>query len=470
MAEPKPSFVSLEELLRAQPSIDASVAAADLGGTDTNKQWTAWAKKVKATSLSTILAPLVGANGALQVTQLDDVAALPVDQNAATLLVIYAALLHNQRQNAQGLRTLIPRVAALVRAADANMLRHVPDQVVDLAKRLAAAISLVPAAAVVHPLVNLARKFALPDSITAVHFYALHACLLSHNFKAALPILATDKTTTQKPINVKDVLLYHYLGGMVYTALKRYTEACELFSFNLIAPGRGVSQIQVESYKKWTLVSLLATGRVPKLPKTDSDMFAAVIAHHARVYKDLATAFSTGSLAQFQAIMDASHTAATLRADGNYGLARQALDALARHKVQALTTTFLTLAVADLAVLADVPDVERMVAGMIADKQVRAVIRQEPTGGAAMVQFLDDEHAFDDDATHADVAARIVKVVKAAAAVRGINEAMALKGGKSGGRAGSFGVSERDMAMQAALLNSYDDMDVGFLDDPMEVL
>ncbi|KNE66806.1 hypothetical protein AMAG_19520 [Allomyces macrogynus ATCC 38327] len=38
---------------------------------------------------------------------------------------------------------------------------------------------------------------------------------------------------------------------------------------------------------------------------------------------------------------------------------------------------------------------------------------------------------------------------------------MALKGGKLGGLAGSFGVSERDMAMQAALLNSYDDLDVG---------
>ncbi|KAJ3354547.1 hypothetical protein GGF32_002439 [Allomyces javanicus] len=57
MAESKPSFASLEELLRAQPSTDASVAAADLASTDTNKQWTAWAKKAKATNPSIILSP-----------------------------------------------------------------------------------------------------------------------------------------------------------------------------------------------------------------------------------------------------------------------------------------------------------------------------------------------------------------------------------------------------------------------------
>lgn len=67
----------------------------------------------------------------------------------------------------------------------------------------------------------------------------------------------TDKLVYQ------DHLQYFLLGGMIYTALKKWDRALHFYEVAIISPIISkVSMIQVEAYKKWVLVGLLATGGV----------------------------------------------------------------------------------------------------------------------------------------------------------------------------------------------------------------
>lgn len=93
----------------------------------------------------------------------------------------------------------------------------------------------------------------------------MRACVGTRSFDAALPVLAepiTEIDTLLSDLHYNDSLLYHYAGGMVYAALKRWTEAEEFFEIVVGSPAQVPAAIQLEALKKLALVQLIAYGKV----------------------------------------------------------------------------------------------------------------------------------------------------------------------------------------------------------------
>lgn len=64
-------------------------------------------------------------------------------------------------------------------------------------------------------------------------------------------------------LNYRDHLLYFLYGGMIYIALKNWERALLFLEIVVMSPTENTaSMIQVEAYKKWVLVSLIAEGKV----------------------------------------------------------------------------------------------------------------------------------------------------------------------------------------------------------------
>ncbi|KAJ1517548.1 hypothetical protein HMI55_006736, partial [Coelomomyces lativittatus] len=124
--------------------------------------------------------------------------------------------------------------------------------------------------ALVSPLLILTEKFAQPNSISCVHPIALKTCLLANHFKAAMRLLSSPMNQVQRPITCQDILLYMYYGGLIHTGMKNYKSAIQFFGFNLSLPSQYVSKIQIESFKRFTLLSLLLHGNLPSWVLNDS--------------------------------------------------------------------------------------------------------------------------------------------------------------------------------------------------------
>ena len=85
----------------------------------------------------------------------------------------------------------------------------------------------------------------------------------------ALSVLQTPITEIDNSLgelHYNDNLLYHYTGGMAFAALKRWEEAEEFFEICVSSPAQVPAAIQLEAYKKLTLVQLISRGTVSQYP------------------------------------------------------------------------------------------------------------------------------------------------------------------------------------------------------------
>ena len=90
-------------------------------------------------------------------------------------------------------------------------------------------------------------------------------CVATRHFKMALSILQipiTEIDHSLGDLHYNDNLLYHYAGGMVFAALKRWEEAEEFFEICVSSPAQVPAAIQLEAHKKLTLVQLISRGTV----------------------------------------------------------------------------------------------------------------------------------------------------------------------------------------------------------------
>ena len=69
-------------------------------------------------------------------------------------------------------------------------------------------------------------------------------------------------------LHYNDNLVYHYSGGMAFAALKRWEEAEEFFEICVSSPAQVPAAIQLEAYKKLTLIQLISRGTVSWPPPT----------------------------------------------------------------------------------------------------------------------------------------------------------------------------------------------------------
>lgn len=234
-----------------------------------------------------------------------------------------------------------------------------------------------------------------PQTITPLHAMLAKLCLLSRMHTVALPFLTTEISSiapAETATTVEDVLLYLYYGGMVFTGLGQYQDAQDFFASAVSAPAQAVSAIAVEAYKKYVLVSLIAEGSVPSLPRYTSSSVIRTIGGKCRAYDALADAFGKYNVQEVARCVD--HDKAVFKADGNLGLVKRCQAELTRLMVVRLTRTYLTLSLADIAQhvgLGSPQEAEHLILRVVETGQVRAKISQAD----GMVAFLEPAELYD---------------------------------------------------------------------------
>ncbi|KAI4183900.1 MAG: hypothetical protein L6R41_005122 [Letrouitia leprolyta] len=212
---------------------------------------------------------------------------------------------------------------------------------------------------------------------TSTHLLFVHLCLQACCFRAARPVLdrdiyefpgpsklqppgypcsqhdtsagyITDQSDLSAALTYRDPLLYFLHGAMIYMAMKEWNRAIPFLEVILTARTRNhASRIQVEAYKKWVLVNLLADGQVPgSLPKTTTSQVAKQVRTLGKPYEALGEIFKDGQSKE----LDARRLNAEIHAgnqkwseDYNLSLVLQVLDAYRQFTIVKLGTTYAAL-------------------------------------------------------------------------------------------------------------------------------
>lgn len=196
------------------------------------------------------------------------------------------------------------------------------------------------------------EKIRLCDSqLTPIHADLCLLCLSAKMFKPALPFLDVDVTdivaTDDKSNDAKYFLQYYYYGGMIYAALKNFSQALYFFEVAITTPALAMSHIMLESYKKYILVSIIELGKIQPVPKSASQVISRFMRPLSHAYHELGSAYNNGSSEELRNVMLKHRD--TYERDKNFGLVKQVIGSLYKKNIQRLTKTFLTLSLADVA-------------------------------------------------------------------------------------------------------------------------
>jgi COP9 signalosome complex subunit 3 len=184
---------------------------------------------------------------------------------------------------------------------------------------------------------------------------------MSNNLKPAISLLEQDIYVlgTDDPgivFDPKFFLSYYYLGGVIYTAMKNYSKAITFFEIALTTLLPVMSQIMVESYKKFVLVSIIHLGAVPTLPKLSPPLIERVLKPVCQAYLDLIPAYQSNDPLELQNIISKYNE--VYQRDKNRGLVKQVVKALHRRNILKLTNIFLNMSISDLAQRVNLPSTE----------------------------------------------------------------------------------------------------------------
>jgi len=182
---------------------------------------------------------------------------------------------------------------------------------------------------------------------------------------------------------------------MVYIGLKNYSRSLEMFKLALTIPAVFVSQIMIESYKKYILISLLVNGNVENLPRYASPIVTRM-KNFLQPYHEFATAFSTNSTDDLHKC--ATTNSETFTKDKNFGLIKQCIQSLYRKNIQRLTLTYITFSLSDIAETVQLPSAktaEMYILRMIEAGEIFATINQKD----GMVSFHENPEKYDTNNT-----------------------------------------------------------------------
>lgn len=184
--------------------------------------------------------------------------------------------------------------------------------------------------------------------LTPLHWMYVQLCIVTKHYRKALELVEEmifdiDPSTTG--VECEDVLLYHYYSGIVFIANNKFNEALHFFKVVLSAPGFVTSQIVIESWKKFILVSLILKGQIdiklkdisPRL-QSCSELF--------KVYDDLVNAFTNNDFKSLQEALVSGKE--TFQKDHNYGLAKRVIKAFKLNNIAKLTKIYSTLSLDEI--------------------------------------------------------------------------------------------------------------------------
>ncbi|KAH7337608.1 hypothetical protein B0J17DRAFT_663586 [Rhizoctonia solani] len=230
-------------------------------------------------------------------------------------------------------------------------------------------------------LMSLVRRY--PPHVgylTTIHPLLLAACVQTRHFTTVVPILAegiTEIDTQISDVQYTDNLQYHYLGGCVYAALKRFKEAEDFFETTVTAPATVASAIQLEAYKKLGLIQLILYGELRNPPRYVSSAVT-------RVYKTQ-TAYlnfaKTYGVANPNEIPAGDVEIFTRVSRQNMGLLKQAIARIPYWAVHKLTKVYVSLSLTEIGQAIKISDpaaVRTLIQTMITTGEIYATI--SPSG------------------------------------------------------------------------------------------
>ncbi|CCL99781.1 uncharacterized protein FIBRA_01803 [Fibroporia radiculosa] len=230
---------------------------------------------------------------------------------------------------------------------DPFQARLAPERVTQLGKEIVRATKENPKAAL-GPLYKLVTRY--PPSLshlTTLHPLFLTTCVATRHYTAALPLLLVPITLIDMGISnlhYNDNLIYHYAGGVALAALKRWREAEEFFEICASSPAQIPAAIQMEASKKLVLVQLILYGKTVPPPKYTNPVLQRTLKNSP--YGAFIKAYPLK-----RSILQAITAKETeiFSNEKNLGLVHQAIERAPRWLIKKLTSTYLTLGLADIA-------------------------------------------------------------------------------------------------------------------------
>lgn len=295
----------------------------------------------------------------------------------------------------------IEDVQEFIMDASADNIRSSPKQLTNLCHVLTEAlIKTKRSVAGINLMIETVGKFQdHRTQLTPIHSDLLLLCLDSKCLNPALKFLEIDYTDIKKfkddkDEDVRQFLLFHYYGGLIYTAIKEFERATFFFEIVLTIPANVMNQIMQETYKKLMILTLLTCGKIPEnfLPRYTS----SCVTRHRKVvgsyYTKFAHEFPSLNYEKLRKLVN--NGTSTFERDENMGLIKQCLTQVHKRNIQRLTKTFLTLALRDVAEhvgLASEKEAEQYILNMIDDGEIFATINQKD----GMVIFQDNPENYE---------------------------------------------------------------------------
>jgi len=242
----------------------------------------------------------------------------------------------------------------------------------------------------------------MKDCLTSVHSDILRLALASRCFsQPILDLIYTDytKLSAEAENHVKNILMFFYYGGMVATAVKKFSRGLYMLEVCLTIPNedqtKAISKITIEAYKKYILIWLIVYGgdnngkdlvaNLSKYTNSISEKPNKLMKSLCLDYHDVIEAFySDKEDNSLEKILEKHKN--VFQEDGNTGLMDQVVAASQKAKIKRLTKVFLTLRLEDVAERAGMEstqDAEKCLVSMIEDGTIFAKISHKD----GMVKF-----------------------------------------------------------------------------------
>ncbi|KAH9933879.1 uncharacterized protein B0H18DRAFT_604297 [Fomitopsis serialis] len=231
------------------------------------------------------------------------------------------------------------------------------------------------------PLYNLLTRY--PPSLaclTTLHPIFVTQCVATKYYTLALPVLAVPITTIDlklSDLTYNDNLQYHYVGGVALGALKQWKKAEEFFEICASSPAQMPAAIQLEASKKLVLVQLILYGKTVPPPKYTNIALQRLL--KSSPYGAFAKSYPQGKA---QLLGSIQKDADLFNNEKHLGLIHQAIDRAPRWLIQKLTSTYLTLGLADIAKevgIGSEEEVRSIVLSMIESDEINATISADGT-------------------------------------------------------------------------------------------
>lgn len=264
----------------------------------------------------------------------------------------------------------------------------------------------------IQPLKNVIKIVRREGELLNVMTTFLLLCIRSNNFKPAMEVLNVDVVEIRHEgtkMDVVDILLYFYYGGLCYLALKNYPRANLFFEITISAPATAISKIMIEAYKKYLLTSFIRYGKVKTTTVKaghSSNVFFKSVRGTTQAYNDVTECKTVAELQD-----NLSRNENLYNDDGNYGLVKQCVVSMHKRNIQKLTKTFLTLSLTDITNLVKLDRValtEKYLTEMVMEGTIQARINHEQ----GMVYFLDQLEDSKSEEALANLSEQIAKCVE----------------------------------------------------------